>query len=355
MPPPTQPTPPVSSIDEQAKAVVEQVKNSLETEQITTEEAQVIRQKAAAVLGEQHPEIQRMDRVILDYSRMANLPSGMADGIRMAQEAQKAAEESAVLPGAPLEELDEMTAPDLFEPPTTLLPSAILTEIPHVDVTGVATKETSGPEDLIRSSEGDTGAEQAGISEKDREIFDSLPVDTEGGFLGKALKNGIDSLNPIDREALFGSLFTDYKKENHPVYLTEWKRRFEESSSQTEKSEEKNQTGGEWDQSSVATALQLKKPVPPEIIARYPDIAKQFGVKTPAKQKPLKPAKPRKAVAAITEETPLPYYTFFRRNRYFLPLVQKIRKGQDLAGGSDSRWNSFVQLFNEAMNNGEIP
>ena len=32
-----------------------------------------------------------------------------------------------------------------------------------------------------------------------------------------------------------------------------------------------------------------------------------------------------------------------------------MRKGQDLAGGSDSRWNSFVQLFNEAMNNGEIP
>ena len=57
----------------------------------------------------------------------------------------------------------------------------------------------------------------------------------------------------------------------------------------------------------------------------------------------------------ITEETPFPYYTFFRRNRYFLPLVQKMRKGQDLAGGSDSRWNSFVQLFNEAMNNGEIP
>lgn len=512
LPPPAQPTPQVSPMDGQAKAVVDQMKNSLESGQITTEQAEVIRQKATEVLGEQHPEIQRMDRVILDHSRMANLPSGMADGIRMAQEAQKAAEESAVLPDAPRDENDEIELLDTFEPPSTLpsdetfeletnkaidekaitpdrfeetedrndreaevpssnatvtineLPPHNLRKItngdtykggymatvsvgPHKDVIGVAMTERGARDDLIRNIKErekiGIGTAHTNISEADKKIFDSLPTDTESGFLGKALKHGIDSLDQREITALFGHLFNNYKKDNHAAYLSEWNRRFEKASKDTELSDE------EWNETSVAIALQLKKPIPPNVLAKYPDMARQFGMKASKASKATQqekatetqhtgkndwqegiaqwrkqdhtvkrsgndsyyvPKKGRRILfpgvtskrrvidmmyammqaekgiisgeeynvvlsnirnssvygkpegqqrqktrSDITEETPFPYYTFFRRNRYFLPLVQKMRKGQDLAGGSDSRWNSFVQLFNEAMNNGEIP
>lgn len=47
-----------------------------------------------------------------------------------------------------------------------------------------------------------------------------------------------------------------------------------------------------------------------------------------------------------------PYYSFFTKDKFFLPLSKKIWEGKDLSG--DPLWERFVQLFNEAMNNGWI-
>lgn len=48
-----------------------------------------------------------------------------------------------------------------------------------------------------------------------------------------------------------------------------------------------------------------------------------------------------------------PYYSFFTKDRFFLPMSQKIWNGHDMDG--DSHWERFCDLFNEAMNAGWIP
>jgi hypothetical protein len=62
-----------------------------------------------------------------------------------------------------------------------------------------------------------------------------------------------------------------------------------------------------------------------------------------------------KLAKAVTEETPLPYYTYFTKHPKFLPLIMMIRRGIDMGAGHTPQWNSFVQQFNEDMNAGNIP
>jgi hypothetical protein len=586
MPPPPQPTPPGSPVDGQATAIVEQVKNSLENGQITAEQAGVIRQKAAAVLGEQHPEIQRMDRVILEHARMANLPSGMADGIRMAQEAQKAAEESAILPSEPMDELDEMTVPDIVEPQSTVSSGDVL-ELGTKTIEGKALtpggyiapdeKEIERSKKLL-SLASDIGDQEAEIPSSDTTVTTNLKDDekfsgTKQESANKSTSSAFSIGDRVTRGGRIGTVAQLYQPtEDQPTIrlYVKWdedpnkqpneltsmasaapESEFKKITDQKAVTDKKNK--GEWGETSVAVALQLKHPIPPDVLAKYPDIARQFGGKVPkesqtAKQEngdisaasdairrkhphagamsfdempdgltrteadnaladelaqtiwgftekqrdnlgrseyrleheeieappskkgyvstngiilgkapngtwtygynininnggqgwypgiyerkqydtreaallgaiqdyrnnlekrvkdeqsatvkkeanilrswlssleagaqtkkapakkgnhevtkeeetaaaeaKVKTPKTTKKPKAITEDTPFPYYTFFKQYRYFLPLLQKIRKGLDLAGGSDSRWNSFVQLFNEAMNNGEIP
>lgn len=47
-----------------------------------------------------------------------------------------------------------------------------------------------------------------------------------------------------------------------------------------------------------------------------------------------------------------PYYSFFTKDQFFLPMSKKIWEGDDMVG--DPHWERFVQLFNEAMNVGNI-
>lgn|GEM_PF-140677 len=551
MPPPQQPNPPGSPGDGQATAIVDQVENSLESGQITTEQAEVIRQKATEVLGEQHPEIQRMDRVILDHARMANLPSGMADGIRMAQEAQKAAEESAVLPSEPMDELDEMIVPDIVEPPSTLSSDDVL----ELDTTKTIEEKAITPggyiavdeKEIERSNKllslasdiGDHEAEtpsseendekfrgnkqesafsigdrvtrggrtgtvaqiyqptedqptirlyvkwdedpnkqpneltsmasaapeseftkttvQKAVTDKgvigkkaqDKEISETEIIvqkaltDKENGDISDAVKAirqkhpyaGAMSMTKMPEgltrteadnalaDELAGTIwgFTEKKRDNlgraryelqteeieapsfkkgyvssngitlgkapngtwtygynididtsgqgwHPGiyeykqyetrgaallgaiqdFRNNLEKRVKDKQSPTVKKEANILRN--WLADLEIGAQQKKSPAKKGIH----ETTKKEDEKAAAKAKKEAPKKSKKP-AVITEDTPFPYYTFFKQYRYFLPLLQKIRKGQDLAGGSDSRWNSFVQLFNEAMNNGEIP
>lgn len=48
-----------------------------------------------------------------------------------------------------------------------------------------------------------------------------------------------------------------------------------------------------------------------------------------------------------------PYYSFFTKDKFFLPMARKIWEGKDMRG--EAHWESFVQRFNEAMNVGHIP
>lgn len=48
-----------------------------------------------------------------------------------------------------------------------------------------------------------------------------------------------------------------------------------------------------------------------------------------------------------------PYYSFFTKDKFFLPMSRKMWQGSDMDG--EPRWARFVQLFNEAMNVGNIP
>jgi hypothetical protein len=371
MPPPPQQTPPASPVDQRATAIVEQVKGSLEKGEITSEQAGVIRQKAAAVLGEQHPEIQRMDRVILDHARMANLPSGMADGLRMAQEAQKAAEESAILPSEPMDELDQMAVPDIFEPPSTLPGDGTMESIKTIEEAEQKPSETpKEPWEMTQDQyyEKSIMTDVAhGISEKDaRELTDR------------------DQLNKQHRAHI-----TMAFAENKPVpanVLAEYPELTERTIEVKHTAQQDWQEGiAQWRKQdhtvkrsgndSYYVPKNGKRILFPAVTSKRRVIDMMYAmmqaekgilsgdeydaiidnIKTSPTYGKQEGQQKQKNRSDITEETPFPYYTFFRRNRYFLPLVQKMRKGQDLAGGSDSRWNSFVQLFNEAMNNGEIP
>jgi hypothetical protein len=629
MPPSPQPTPPSPPGDQQATAIVEQVKNSLENGQITAEQAGVIRQKAAAVLGEQHPEIQRMDRVILDNARMANLPSGMADGIRMAQEAQKAAEEAAILPSEPMDELDEMTVPDIVEPQSTVSSDDVLeldtktiegkaltpggyiapdekeiersnkllslasdtgeqgAEAPSSDTTATtnlkddekfsgtkqesADKSTSSafsigdrvtrggrtgtvaqiyqptedqptirlyvkwdedpnkqpneltsmasaapeseftkmidqkavtdkgvignkaqdkeipeteiidqkavtdkengdisaavkairqkhpyagamsttkmPEGLTHTEADNAQADELaetiwGFTEKQRdnlgrakyklqtEEIEAPPskkgyVSSNGITLGKApngtwtygyninIANGGHGWHPgiyerkqyDTREAALLGAIQDYRNalekrvkdessatvKKEANILRSWLSSLE-AGAQTKKAPAKKGIHEVTKEEEAAQAKAKKKELPPHTLRKITtgdtykggymatvtegphkdvigvamtergarddlmrNIKEREKIGSAAAEAKEKTPKTTKKPKAITEDTPFPCYTFFKQYRYFLPLLQKIRKGQDLAGGSDSRWNSFVQLFNEAMNNGEIP
>lgn len=88
---------------------------------------------------------------------------------------------------------------------------------------------------------------------------------------------------------------------------------------------------------------------------------KLYGkIKAPTQSKPTEPEKKespvgaeKKAAKAISEETEYPYYKYFTKYPKFLPLLNKLRKGQDLT--IDPSFISFVQKFNEDMDVGNIP
>ena len=321
MPPSPQPTPPLPPGDQQATAIVEQVKNSLENGQITTEQAGVIRQKAAAVLGEQHPEIQRMDRVILDNARMANLPSGMADGIRMAQEAQKAAEEAAILPSEPMDELDEMTVPDIVEPQSTVSSDDVL-ELDTKTIEGKALtpggyiapdeKEIERSNKLLSlaSDTGEQGAEApssdttATTNLKDDEKFSGTKQESADKSTSSAFSIG-DRVTRGGRTGTVAQIYQPTKDQPTIRLYVKWdedpnkqpnelismasaapESEFKKITDQKAVTDKENK--GEWSETSLAVALQLKHPIPPDVLAKYPDIARQFGGKVPKESQTAK-------------------------------------------------------------------
>ena len=89
--PPGAPAGPTQKAPQGTPPIVNELKNALADGNITTEQADAIRQKAIITLGEDHPTVQLIDQAILDHAAKADLPPGMADGMRLAEEAQKAA------------------------------------------------------------------------------------------------------------------------------------------------------------------------------------------------------------------------------------------------------------------------
>ena len=89
--PPGTPAGPTQKAPQGTPPIVNEIKNALADGNITTEQADAIRQKAIVTLGENHPTVQLIDQAILDHAAKADLPPGMADGMRLAEEAQKAA------------------------------------------------------------------------------------------------------------------------------------------------------------------------------------------------------------------------------------------------------------------------
>lgn len=86
-------------------------------------------------------------------------------------------------------------------------------------------------------------------------------------------------------------------------------------------------------------------------------IQKAYGVKTMDYRSSLEhefnsmEKQPKKQYIK-NEASRYPYYSFFTKDQFFLPMAKKIWQGNDMVG--DPHWERFVQLFNEAMNVGNI-